>query len=493
MLLFISGVIVLVAGYFLYGKILEKIVAPTDNPTPATTQFDGVDYLSLPHWKNMLIQLLNIAGVGPVIGVILGIKFGTIVFIAIPIGNILGGAAHDYFAGMMSLRGGGANMPSLVKKNLGKAYYKFYSVFMCFLLLLVVAVFVNIPAKLLDSTFADGTMFWGFVFVISAYYVCATMFPVDKIIGAIYPFFGAVLLVCSAAIFFVVIGMGLSEPQLLTETADFKARMFSAENNNPIIPVLFVTIACGIMSGFHATQAPIIARTMGSERQGRSAFYGMMIVEGLIAMSWAGAAMVIYNAAPELMGEDATFVLFEITSTFLGSWMGILTVMGVVILAITSGDTALRSLRLSIAEMLNISQRELWKRIVIVFPLVVIMVGILAWSNIDDGTFKQLWNYFAWGNQVLAASTLMCATVWLFSQRKNGWVALIPGIFMSFIVFSYILWISPEHGGPIGFGLDLNLSYAIAGVLSLILCVWVLRRSKISRRQTENSIEAKSE
>lgn len=492
MLLFLSGVILLIAGYFVYGKFVDGVIAPTDKPTPATTLSDGVDFLTLPHWKNMLIQLLNIAGVGPVIGVILGIKFGEIVFLAIPIGNILGGAAHDYFAGMMSLRSGGANMPALAKKYLGNAYYRFYSIFMCFLLMLVVAVFVNIPSKLIDAAFLEASLFWPVVSIISLYYVCATIFPVDKIIGAIYPFFGAILIICSFAIFGIVVYMGFSNPELLSASDAFKEKMFSLENNNPIIPVMFVTIACGIISGFHATQAPIVARTMSSEKQGRSVFYGMMVLEGLIGMSWAGAAMIIYNLSPSLMDSDATAVLFEINSRFLGSCMGGLTVVGVVILAITSGDTALRSLRLSVSEILGISQVKIWSRILVVLPLVLILCAMLAWSNLSADTFKQLWNYFAWGNQVLAFSSLMCATVWLFIQGKNGWIALIPAAFMAFIVFSYILWISPEHGGAIGLGLDLNLSYAIAGMLSLILCIWVLRRSSALKIKGRDVLDADS-
>ncbi len=481
MLLFFSGIALLVLGYFTYGRFLEKILGPDDRETPAKTHCDGVDFLCLPHWKNMLIQLLNIAGVGPVIGVILGIKFGTIVFIVIPIGNLVAGAAHDFLAGMMSLRHGGANLPALIRTSLGKNYYAFFSVFMV-LLLLVVAVFINIPAQLVDSLFPSVGIFWVAVGAIFIYYVCATLFPVDKIIGKIYPLFGGLLLVGTFAIACALLWKCFENPALLTETDAFKANMLTAQNNNPIIPMLFVTIACGIISGFHATQSPIIARTMASERQARSGFYGMMVLEGLIAMVWAAAGLAIYNLFPEYMLKNASDVLGDITHYFLGSGMGIVTILGVVVLAVTSGDTAMRSLRLSLSEMCGINQKPLRNRLLLCAPIILVIVLLLVWSNTDAASFKQLWNYFAWGNQVLAASTLMAAAAWLFGQRKNGWVALLPGLFMAFIVLTYILWISPEHGGPVGIGLNLTTAYAGAGVLTFMFGVWTCHRGRKNRK-----------
>ena len=476
MLLFVVGLLILVIGYFTYGKFVERILAPDDRPTPAKKNYDGVDYLELPHWKNMLIQLLNIAGIGPVIGVILGIKFGVIAFLIIPIGNIIGGSVHDFIAGMMSVRNNGANLPALIKMTTGKTFYCIFSVFMIFLLLLVVAVFINVPARLIDGFWPSTALFWTAVAAIFLYYIAATLFPVDKIIGSLYPVFGGLLLLGTFAIFGALMWKCVSMPELLTETAGFKAGMFTPENNNPILPMLFVTIACGILSGFHATQSPIIARTMAHEKQARSSFYGMMVVEGIIAMIWAAAGLAIYNLFPQMMADNPTNVLSEITKYFLGSWVGAVTVISVIILAITSGDTAMRSLRLSLAEMFHIDQKHILNRVLLCLPLIAAVALLLWWSNQNTAAFNRLWNYFAWGNQVLSACTLTGATVWLVSQKKPGWVPMIPGVFMTFIVCTYILWISPAHGGPVGFGMELHHAYLLAAFCALLTGVWAYNR-----------------
>ena len=478
MLEFFIGLLLLVIGYLTYGRFVEKVIGPDDRQTPAVSMHDGVDYVCLPHWKNMLIQLLNIAGVGPVIGVIIGIKFGAMVFLIIPIGNIIAGATHDFLAGMMSIRNGGSNLPSIVKDNLGGVYSKFFSVFTILLLLLVVTVFINVPANLFNDLFPSTELFWWAVGAIFAYYILATLFPVDKIIGKFYPFFGAVLIVGTAAILCAIVYGLFENPAILSESEAFRARMWNAANGHPVIPLLFVTIACGIISGFHATQSPIIARTMKTERQARSSFYGMMVLEGVIAMVWAAAGMAIYNAFPEYMAKNPNFVLLEIARYFLGEYVGVLTVAAVIVLAITTGDTAMRSVRLSFSEMFNISQKPLKNRILVSLPFVAVILALIVWSQTDAASFNNLWNYFAWGNQVLAASTLFAGAVWLFRQSKNGFVALLPAMFMCFIVISYIAWISPRHGGPVGFGADINLSYLIAGVLTLVAAVWVYRRGR---------------
>ena len=468
MLYFITGLLLLAAGYFCYGKLVERLIGPDDRPVPSKTRFDGVDFLPLPHWKNMLIQLLNIAGIGPVIGVILGVKFGEIVFLIIPIGNIIGGAVHDYFAGMMSIRDGGANMPAMIRKNLGKRYAAFFSWFMVLLLLLVVAVFINIPAQLLSSIFTgDQSVFWLMVGIIFAYYIAATLFPVDKIIGAVYPLFGAVLILSAAAIMVVLLFKGWSDPALLAESAAFQAAKFK----EPILPMLFVTIACGILSGFHATQSPIIARTVSSERQGRQAFYGMMVLEGVIAMIWAAGALAIYNRMPDTLAMAPAVVLKVITSTFLGKWMGMLTVIGVVILAITSGDTACRSLRLSLAEMCSVDQKSLRKRVLLCLPILLVVSGLLAWSNVSAKSFNYLWNYFAWGNQVLGASMLLAAVAWLKAQGKPVTVALVPGAFMTFIILAFIL-----YHPTLGLGMNLQYAYMLAGAGTFVILMHVLNR-----------------
>lgn len=468
---FLGGIALLICGYFTYGKFLERILSPDDRKTPVMRKQDGVDYVPLPHWKNMLIQLLNIAGVGPVIGVILGIKFGEIVFLIIPIGNIIAGATHDFLGGMMSLRRDGANLPALIRENLGNKIYWLFSIFVSLLLLLVVAVFINIPASLISALCSSsGDYFWAAVVAIFLYYVVATLFPVDKIIGKVYPLFGLMLLIGTFAIFGAIVWAGFQNPEILTETDAFKSRMWTEANNHPILPLLFVTIACGIISGFHATQSPIIARSMQHEREARSSFYGMMILEGIIAMVWAAAGLAIYNLFPAYMNELPTKVLGFITTHFLGSLGGAITVIAVIILAITSGDTAMRSLRLSFAEIFKISQQQISRRLLLVIPLIIIITGLLIWSHSDKQSFDNLWNYFAWSNQVLAACTLFAATVWLRNNNKVWWVAAVPAIFMTFIVTSYILWISPAHGGPVGFGLDLETA-SYFGLAFALLCL----------------------
>lgn len=478
MLLFLVGLAILIIGYFTYGKFVEKVLAPDNRETPAKRCYDGVDYLCLPHWKNMLIQLLNIAGVGPVIGVILGIKFGVIAFLIIPIGNIIGGSVHDFVSGMMTLRHNGSNLPGLIRMTTGKCFYWLFSAFMVFLLLLVVAVFINIPAKLIDGFWPSTALFWTAVLCIFLYYIAATLFPIDKIIGRVYPFFGALLILGTLAIFVVLFWEALRNPALLQESEAFRQQMFTPENNNPILPMLFVTIACGILSGFHATQSPIIARTMAHENQARSSFYGMMVVEGLIGMIWAAAGLAIYNLYPELMGKDPTIALKSITDHFLGTGVGAITVISVIILAITSGDTAMRSLRLSLGEMCSVPQKQIRNRLLLCLPLIVVVSLLLWWSNLSASTFKQLWNYFAWGNQVLAACTLTAATVWLTAQRKPGWITALPGAFMIFIVTTYILWISPEHGGPVGFGMELKHAYLVAAFLAAMTILWAYRHGE---------------
>lgn len=485
MLLFLCGIAVLVAGYFTYGKLVEKVLAPDDRETPAVKSPDGVDFVVLPHWKNMLIQLLNIAGIGPVIGVILGIKFGEIVFIILPLGNLIAGATHDMIAGMMSLRNNGANLTTLVKDNLGKGYYHVFSWFMVILLLLVVAVFVNIPANLIDGMI-DGNCFWYAVIGITIYYVAAAMFPVDKIIGAVYPFFGGLLLLSSIAIFFALLWAGFKDTSLLEEGLLFKANKFVAEKNQPIIPMLFVTIACGIISGFHATQSPIVARTMRSEKQARSTFYGMMVAEGIIGMIWAGAGMAIYNLFPQYMLMAPAKVLNCITTHFLGTFAGNITIAGVIVLAITSGDTALRSTRMALAEMLHIDQKPFSKRLALCLIMLLVVAGLLYWSNQSTKTFNLLWNYFSWGNQVLAVTTLLAGSVYLAKKGVFRLITLIPGAFMLFIVACYILWISPAHGGPVGFGLDLNVAYIISGVLVAITAVVIwLQGDKLNKNNPD--------
>ena len=483
----IGGILLLIVGYFTYGKLVEAILGPDDRKTPAVANPDGVDYVQLPKWKNMLIQLLNIAGVGPVIGVIAGIKFGKVALIIIPFGCVLMGAVHDFCSGFISMRMNGANLPKVVKEMLGRRYATVFSWVLVVLLVLVVAVFINVPANLVDRQwFPDVSFFWWAVAVIFAYYVMATLFPVDMIIGRIYPIFGGLLLIGSVAVFGAVVWEGFQHPEILEEGAAFlahKAETFDAGGRSPVFPLLFVTIACGIISGFHATQSPIVARTIRSEREARVTFYGMMIAEGVIAMIWASAALAIYNLAPENLVLPPAVVLGNIAKRFLGSWMGGVAVLAIVVLAVTSGDTALRSARLSLAEMLGIDQVKISTRIATCLPLIAFVAVFLWWSNLSAKSFGHVWNYFAWGNQMIAATSLMASTVWLLRRgdRVKALVTLVPGVFMSTVVVSFILWTSSDKGQPWGLvpgGLPLPVAIALGAVASVLLAFYAVRRGR---------------
>ena len=482
MITFLIGVAILILGYFTYGKFVERVFGPDDRKTPALANPDGVDRVPMPHWKNVLIQLLNIAGIGPVIGVILGIKFGAIVFILLPLGNVLGGAVHDYFSGMISMRSNGYNVPALSRKFLGKGPAKLVMTLISVALILVGAVFTTTPAALVNTPILVGshvspTLFWIAVACIFAYYFVSTFFPIDKIIGRIYPIFGALLILASLAIFVGII----PNLNVLDEFcfADIMSNFHKHPAGQPIIPMLFVTIACGIISGFHSTQSPLVARTEVTEKTGRQTFYGMMIIEGLIGMIWAAGGMFIYHQMPELLtGASGVKVLSVLVSTVI-PWapISILVVVGVIILAITSGDTSLRSLRLTVAELTGLEQTSVKNRLLLTVPMFALCAVIIFWSNMNPEGFNILWNYFSWSNQLMAVCSLCVATVYLRSKKKNFWIALIPCMFMTFITADYILWVSPENlkGAPLGFGLDYKTALVIAlhdaAILGFFLCV----------------------
>ena len=486
MITFLIGIAILIGGYFTYGKFVERVIGPDDRKTPALENPDGVDRVVLPHWKNMLIQLLNIAGIGPVIGVILGIKFGAIVFILLPLGNVLGGAVHDYFSGMVSIRNNGMNVPALSRKFLGKGPSKVVMSLIAIALILVGAVFTNTPAALINTPILVGshvspTLFWIAVACIFAYYFISTFFPIDKIIGRIYPIFGGLLILASLGI---LIGIA---PQLnvLDEfsLSDIASNFNKHPTHQPIIPMLFVTIACGIISGFHSTQSPIVARTEVTEKTGRQTFYGMMIIEGLIGMIWAAGGMFIYHQMPELItGASGVKILSELVHTVIPfAPVSILVVVGVIILAITSGDTSLRSLRLTIAELTGLEQTSVRNRLILTIPMFAICALIILWSNMNKDGFNILWNYFSWANQLMAVCSLCVTVVYLRSKKKNFWIALLPCMFMAFITFDYILWVSPENlkGAPLGFGLDYKTALVIAIHDAVILGFLLCTRGKI--------------
>lgn len=453
MITFIVSIILLIVGYFKYGKYIDRMFGTKDDrPTPAYDQQDNVDYLPMKTSSNSLIQLLNIAGVGPIFGPIMGALYGPVAFIWIVVGCIFAGAVHDYLTGMISIRNKGAHLPELAGKFLGKLMKHFVNIFSILLLLLTGTVFVTSPALLLHNLF-DGKVALGIIiFVIFVYYILSTILPIDKIIGRIYPIFGALLLISAVGVGFRLIQTGAPIPEL-----SFKNMH---PDGAPIFPLLFFTITCGALSGFHATQTPIISRTTKKEKNARFIFYGMMIAEGIIAMIWAAAGMSLfhgYDGLNEVLAKgEAALVVSKASTLLLGSVFGTIAVLGVIVLPITSGDTSFRSARMIIADYLNYSQKSMLNRVVVATPLFIISFVL---TQVD---FTILWRYFSWANQTTAVVALWVGAMYLLIAKKNFWVAAIPAVFMTWNIFTYIL------SQKIGFGLDLNLSYILGFILTLM-------------------------
>ncbi|MEY8751547.1 carbon starvation CstA family protein [Alkalicoccobacillus gibsonii] len=466
MITFLVGILLLILGYFTYGKVVERIFGiKKERPTPAYVNADNVDYVPMSTPKNSLIQLLNIAGTGPVFGPIMGALYGPVAFIWIVIGCIFAGAVHDYLTGMISIRNKGAHLPALASKFLGNTMKHVVNGFAVLLLLLVGTVFVSTPASLLHLLM-DGRVALGLIIsAIFIYYVLATLLPVDKIIGRVYPYFGALLLIGTGGVAIMMLVRGAPIPEL--SFSNFHP------DHLPIMPLIFFTITCGALSGFHATQTPIISRTTKNETQGRKIFYGMMIAEGIIAMIWAAAAMSLvngYGGLNEMLAAGGPgAVVNEVSTLLLGAIGGTIAVLGVVVLPITSGDTAFRSARMIIAEYFNIAQRKISKRFLIAIPLFLLSVGL---TQID---FNILWRYFSWANQATAVIALFVGAMYLYIANKNYWIALVPGSFMLIMVITYIL------NAQIGFRLPMSASW-IGGVIgSAILISLFFRSAKISR------------
>lgn len=439
MITFIISLLALVAGYFIYGRIVERIFAPDNRPTPAVSKADGVDYIVMPGWKIFMIQFLNIAGTGPIFGAIMGAKFGPSAYLWIVFGCIFAGAMHDYLSGMLSIRHGGAGLPELVGHYLGGGTKKVMLVFSVFMLIMVGAVFVYSPALILGALSGGGTT-WVYIWcgIIFVYYFLATMLPIDKIIGKIYPLFAIAMLFMAVALLVVLI---IKWPQL-PELTDGLSNMSPAAG--PIFPCLFITIACGAISGFHATQSPLMARCMAHEKQGRPLFYGAMITEGIVALIWATvSSYFFYGGAAQELGAPLTLQAPEVVTTVSPGWLGIfggaLAMLGVVAAPITSGDTALRSARLIIAEFMNIEQHSIRRRIYICLPLFLVTFGFL-WFNIADADgFNIIWGWFGWANQTLAVFTLWALTVYLARKSKPYIITLVPAMFMTAVCSSFIL------------------------------------------------------
>lgn len=491
MITFLIGLVILIGGGAIYGRFCEKVFGPDDRETPAYSKQDGVDYVPMKTWKNSLINLLNIAGTGPIIGPIQGILFGPIAFLTIPIGNIIGGSMHDYFCGMICTRDGGTQMPEMVKKYTNKGVFWIYEVFVCLLLLLVGAVFIYTPGDIAATQVFgfDGkptsVSTWVIYAVIFIYYLIATVFPIDKIIGRIYPIFGGILLFSALGVFIGLFAKGYP----LTELWDnWNGTVAYGDyfSKGHFIPIFFITVACGILSGFHSTQTAIISRTMTSEKEGRTTFYNMMVLEGFIAMVWAAGAMGVYNLGLQQADPSlATKTVGIVCKNILGNVGGIIALLGVIVLPVTSGDTALRALRMTIAESFHIEQRTNAQRLALATPLFALVAAILAWAKFSSGGFAVLWRYFAWSNQTLALFALACVTIYLIGAGKTKfcWMPLIPGMWYAFVTCTYIM------NAKIGFHIPWVGAYIIGLVFAVAYAAVIIRFGK--KRAANQPLKAK--
>ncbi|RHJ82426.1 carbon starvation protein A [Parabacteroides sp. AM08-6] len=470
MITFICCLIALVAGYFVYGKFIERMfgIDPA-RQTPAFANQDGVDYIPMPTWKVFMIQFLNIAGLGPIFGAIMGAKFGTASFLWIVLGSIFAGAVHDYLSGMLSLRHRGESLPEIIGRYLGSNFKQFMRAFTVLLMILVGAVFVAGPAGLLAKLTPEhlDATFW--IIVVFLYYILATLLPVDKIIGKVYPLFAAALLFMAIGI---LVMLFINHPPL-PEITDGMPNTYPGKL--PIFPIMFVSIACGAISGFHATQSPLMARCLVNEKYGRPVFFGSMITEGIVALIWAAAATYFYHNNG--MGENnAAVVVDSITKEWLGTVGGILAILGVIAAPITSGDTAFRSARLIVADFLHLEQRSISKRLMISIPLFLIAIGLLLYSQKDKDGFDMIWRYFAWSNQTLAVFTLWALTVYLVQAKKLYLVTLLPALFMTAVCSTY-LFVAPE-----GLGMATGISQLIGcGITVVVFFLFLIWKRKVEK------------
>ena len=503
MITFIISLVALVLGYLLYGAIVERIMRPDDRQTPAVRLADGVDYVVLPTWKVFMIQFLNIAGTGPIFGAIMGMWFGPASYLWIVLGCIFAGAVHDFMSGMLSLRHDGANLPTLIGKYLGSGTRAVMLIFTVLLLMMVGAVFVYSPALILkDMWGGEGATIWWIV-AIFAYYVVATLLPIDKIIGRVYPLFAIALLVMAAGL---LVGLFIKMPHLPelwnmgdmtpwtdAQTVGGKDTLGIAAylQKNPLFPCLFITIACGAISGFHATQSPLMARCLKSEKLARPVFYGAMITEGLVALIWATVSSYFFYyggwkevVSPEQvndfmaqvqLADGKTLIQYfkapELVNLVCSSWLGIvggtLAVLGVVAAPITSGDTAFRSARLIIAEWLHFDQKNMARRLMISVPLFVASLLLLIWQIENPDGFNVLWQYFGWSNQTLSVFTLWMITVYLARNHKPYIITLVPALFMTVVCTSFLVASPQALNHP-------ELTAPIAIVVMVIAIAWFI-------------------
>jgi len=474
MLIFFGCTALLIIGYFSYGALVDRLFGPdASRETPAMCMADGVDYVPMSKAKIFLIQLLNIAGLGPVFGPILGALYGPAALLWIVFGTLLAGGVHDYFSGMLSIRYKGESIPDVVGYNLGNGFKQFMRVFSIILLLLVGVVFVLGPAKLLSKISGMEAAIW--VGIIFAYYFLATVLPIDKIIGRLYPFFGAILMFMAIAVPLALMVQGYNMFPNLT-LANLHPKQL------PMWPLMFITIACGAISGFHSTQSPLMSRCVCSEREGRFIFYGAMVAEGFIGLVWATVGMSFYQSPEALNAALAAGgpanVVNESCITLLGGFGGVLAILGVVVLPITSGDTAFRAARLVIADFAKYSQKEAVKRLYIAVPLFVIGF-IISLANFD-----VIWRYFGWANQSLAAIVLWTAAAYCIKRGKNHWIATLPAVFMTVVTNTYLL------NAKIGFNLPMEISTivgVVSGVAAFAVFMYVFRPAGIAKMTPDNA------
>ena len=456
---FLIGLGILLVGGYLYGRFMERFFGADERPTPAVIKNDGAEYVPMPTWKCALIHLLNIAGTGPVLGPIQGILFGPVVFITIPLGCVLAGAVHDYMIGMISIRDDGAQMQDLVKNYLGKQVAWLFNVFICVMALLVVVTFTYSPGDIVVKSFLNQAPLvtnpwtWAAYAVVFVYYLLATYMPIDKLIGRVYPVIGSLFIVSAVLIFVMIFSKQLPLQDLTLENwRGLKPNM---------IPLFFVTVACGIASGFHSTQATLIARSIRNEKSGRKVFFNMMLMEGFIAMIWAAVTMGVMGKYGLSSAGNANASLVEIIETLLGSKFGVIVMAGFIVLPITTGGTTMRILRIMLCELLKVGSSKLGK-ILVGVGMVIASLALLFIVKFQPDGFSIIWRYFAWSNQILVVFTLAVATSWCVKNDKSILFTVVPGAFYLYVVSSFIL------NAKVGFNLSWDMSYLISGLLSLV-------------------------
>ncbi len=474
---FYVAFVALILGYFFYGKFVENVFGPDPKRvTPAIEKQDGVDFMPLPTWRIFMIQFLNIAGLGPIFGAIMGAKFGAASYLWIVFGCIFAGAVHDYLAGMMSLREGGESLPDIIGRHLGMNAKKIMRVFTVILMILVGAVFVSGPSAILGKlTSLDPTIWFGVIFI---YYILATLLPIDKVIGKVYPLFAIALIFMAVGVLVMLVKTNPALPEIWDGLENTHP---AGEDAMPLFPMMFVSIACGAISGFHATQSPLMARCMTNEKHGRPIFYGAMITEGIVALIWAAAANYFFNEHG-MEENNAALIVDNITTNWLGQVGSVLALLGVVFAPITSGDTALRSARLIVADFLNKEQKTIKSRLAISLPIFAVTLIVLIYSVSDKEGFNLIWRYFAWCNQALSVFTLWAITVYLRKRGNYWWVTFVPAIFMTMVCSTYI-FIAPEC-----LHLDKTISYT-AGAVVTIMTVMVFLKNMKSKKDSSNLIE----